>query len=488
MSGKEESPAISDVNFLDIFKLDLIFDAYSFAWIRWGKNADNDKGDIKERIKAEQTNIALLCALLLTIWFSVLFTGNDNSHRETSVDDLINILFWLAITLHFFAMINSTLFVMQVCSLETNELVRNLLAKIGNAELYPMIQFYFGGIAGTAGTLLMTYADFSYNVFVASMVGVIGIGLFINAVYYQYNVLSLKLVLQEDEDKRRKLKGGRFDLDIDLKKAEQDCQNKVILNKVSSTQPITGETLCYAPKLVKPVNREETASSGVTEEVLVIAFKDFKAMKPIQMSFSKGDIITETDSKGSWHRGILKTSTEHAITGNVLYYPPNFVKKYIPNLAGSDSEQSGALVVARRDFTAQKAAQMSFAKGDVIRVVDTTGAWHKGVLHQSSTQPITGKTLYYAPKLVKPVDTDETASSGAAAPAAAEVKKQEEILVVALADYKATKPVQMSFSKGDIITESDSTGSWHKGVLKTSTTYEITGKLLYYPPNFVKKI
>ncbi len=210
-----------DVHFLDILKPQLVFEAYSFAWIRWGKSPDKDSGDIKERIKDEQTNIALLCALLLTIWFALLFSGNDNSSRNSHVDDTINILFWFAITFHFFAMINSTLFVMQVCSLDTSELVHKLLAKIGHLELYPVIQFYLGCIAGTAGTLIMTYADFSINVFVAAIVGVIGIGLFINAVYYQYNVLALKLVLKEEED-QKKLKGGHFDLKKDQQGSERE--------------------------------------------------------------------------------------------------------------------------------------------------------------------------------------------------------------------------------------------------------------------------
>ena len=166
---------------------------------------------------------------------------------------------------------------------------------------------------------------------------------------------------------------------------------------------------------------------------------------------------------------------------------------------------SPSFVMAIRQYKARKPQQMSFAKGDVIRVVRTKGQWHEGVLYKSSTFPVDNKTtLFYPSNLVQPYDataansdtntgeqgndnpTNEVSRDDTAVVDDAKVVKV--VKVVALRECKATKPIQMSFAKGDIIRVLDSKNTWHKGVLVQSSSYPINDKPLFFPPNFVRAV
>ena len=53
--------------------------------------------------------------------------------------------------------------------------------------------------------------------------------------------------------------------------------------------------------------------------------------------------------------------------------------------------------------------QLSFGKGDVIRVVKAEGKWHLGVLIESNTYPLTNKTRYYPSNYVTPLSDEDRA-------------------------------------------------------------------------------
>ena len=64
------------------------------------------------------------------------------------------------------------------------------------------------------------------------------------------------------------------------------------------------------------------------------------------------------------------------------------------------------LVVARTSYEAQTQRQLSFVRGDVVQVVNTSAKWHTGILIKSSKYPITKKVMYFPPSFFKPKRPD----------------------------------------------------------------------------------
>ena len=170
------------------------------------------------------------------------------------------------------------------------------------------------------------------------------------------------------------------------------------------------------------------------------------------------------------------------------------------------------LVVAVRSFAAPKPKQqLSFAKGDVIRVVRDTGKWHLGVIHRAadsnsgsdsagSATSTSQAPLFFPPNFVKPFKSSQSNTRpqpgstrrASAVPATLDSqnnpKESEPTYVKAKSAFIARKPHQLSFAKGDIIQLVDTgNGKWHKGKLVRSSQYPLTTeKALFYPSNFVQ--
>ena len=201
-----------------------------------------------------------------------------------------------------------------------------------------------------------------------------------------------------------------------------------------------------------------------------VATADWTALRRNQMSFAKGDVIEYVKGEGKWLRGILRQSSEYPLTGASLYYPIKYVKKEekpsdelemvtcqpnseqendnvlkprspaeekSDNEGETDDEEEGAagplsptcprasdsntgadpsvqrpriqLVEAKRTWTSKKTNQLSFEEGDIIRVVNSTGNWHKGALFLSDLHPLTNKVLYYPSNLVTEVAVEHMA-------------------------------------------------------------------------------
>ena len=284
--------------------------------------------------------------------------------------------------------------------------------------------------------------------------------------------------------------------EVDLEAGSDAAPVSIITVDPNVSMISTKSTASMTPTTVDPVAGVPAAAAESSGRKKVTALRDFKASKPVQMSFAKGDVIEVVNTSRAWHTGVLVTSSAYPITGKTLYYPPNFVR---PTEQNSESEHENSEIknvtpvspvstvpepehshVALRSFEATKPqVQMSFEKGDLVKAVKTTGKWHQGVLVKSARHSITGKVLYYPPNYFQ-AKTNLSSSSN--------VEQEKPILVVAKAAFTAVKPSQMSFSRGDIIQELDSTAAWHRGVLKRSTTHPCNGKVLHYPPNYVKKL
>ena len=138
-------------------------------------------------------------------------------------------------------------------------------------------------------------------------------------------------------------------------------------------------------------------------------------------------------------------------------------------------EEAKVLVIAKGPRQAKDPSQMSFAKGDIVEVTDSSGQWHLGILHQSSTYPITGEIKKFAPSFFKPY----------IAPTQTEVSPVGAMLV-AKWDREAKRADQMSFCKNDVLEVVKGSGDWHVGILRKSTTYPVNGTALKYPPKYFR--
>ena len=172
----------------------------------------------------------------------------------------------------------------------------------------------------------------------------------------------------------------------------------------------------------------------------MIALKAFKAFLPVQMTFDKDDTICVIDNTGKWFRGILKRS-KYEITNQVLFVPSNLVRAIEQ---GSSQVSSGRT----QDLTSNVSAP--------------------------------AVSLNSRPRSNTKGGTVSEASLGG--------KVQTRKTMVALRSFKASRAVQMSFDKGDIIDIVDYSGKWFRGILVRSTSHEITNRVLLVPSNLVREV
>ena len=162
-------------------------------------------------------------------------------------------------------------------------------------------------------------------------------------------------------------------------------------------------------------------------ETRVVARSAFLARKPSQLSFAKGDVIKVLSDAGKWHSGVLVESrTGQSKLGSQGFYPPNYVKPYVDKTnkinKHKDSKQNenkqklsksklntvGAIMRAKGAYNARKPNQLSFAKGDLIRVVKATGKWDTGVLHKSDKYSLTNEKGFFPANFVGKYDQEES--------------------------------------------------------------------------------
>jgi len=170
-------------------KPSLVWSAYTFQWIQWGPSNESGKG-LLEKMTNSQTNIAVLSALLISIWFEMVTDFED--HREDSTEEIIVFFCAMgAISFHFLSMINSTILAMLINELDSDQDTLRFTRKIGINTVTPMIQFYIGCIFGVMSYIVYTYAYYTFPVFIAVTGFLVLAGFLVNALYYQFNVKSL---------------------------------------------------------------------------------------------------------------------------------------------------------------------------------------------------------------------------------------------------------------------------------------------------------
>ena len=148
------------------------------------------------------------------------------------------------------------------------------------------------------------------------------------------------------------------------------------------------------------------------------------------------------------------------------------------------------LMRARTSYVARKSVQLSFERGDVVRVVNSAEKWHSGVLIKSSKYPVNHTRLYYPPNFFEALDEQQSEPFRALledSDSKRYMKKPSgSKQMVARGNFKGSKSNQMSFAKGDIILITQTEGNWYKGILQQSTEYSITGVVKFVPKNYLR--
>ena len=136
------------------------------------------------------------------------------------------------------------------------------------------------------------------------------------------------------------------------------------------------------------------------------------------------------------------------------------------------------LLVAKGPRQAKDSSQLSFCKGDLVEVVDSSGLWHFGILHKSTSYPITGEVKKYPPSFFKTYVTRAAQHEVPTSPVGS--------MVIARGDHVAKRSGHLSFSKHDVIEVIRGSGDWHVGILRKSSSYPINGQALKYPPRLCR--
>ena len=123
----------------------LIWNAYTFQWLQWGPCSQSGNGIIS-KTAGQMQNIALLSALLLTLWTSLVFNTEDKDDTWEGTAVLCCALGGM--TFHFLSMINSTILIMLFDELSEDADAFRFSLKIGINTITPVIQLYLGGICG----------------------------------------------------------------------------------------------------------------------------------------------------------------------------------------------------------------------------------------------------------------------------------------------------------------------------------------------------
>ncbi len=154
--------------------------------------------DTGEQMVSNQSSIALLSALLLTIWFALLY---GNYHFLHNWEDItVGVCALLALVCHFLAMVNSVMLGIMFSGTknEDTNASKYLLHNLGNNAIVPMIQFYLGCFFGAVAMLVIIFLNYIRVTFYLCTGFFVFLIFFVNGVYYQHNVVAYQKALELD--------------------------------------------------------------------------------------------------------------------------------------------------------------------------------------------------------------------------------------------------------------------------------------------------
>jgi hypothetical protein len=174
------------------------YNAYTFQWLQWGQCNQNGIHLLKKMI-SQQTNIAILSALLLTVWFPLVYgmeVPEEGEDIDKWIQTAITISAMAAITFNFLAMVNSTIILMLYGELSGDADALRFSRRLGINLLAPMMEFYIGCVSGICATLLVLYRQHHFVAFITGLGFVVVFGFWLNGLYYHYNLRSLEETLR----------------------------------------------------------------------------------------------------------------------------------------------------------------------------------------------------------------------------------------------------------------------------------------------------
>ena len=202
------------------FAPEIVLSAYTFSWINHEQLLKSKNP--KDNIKSIMSGIALVSALCLTIWMSILF--QDFAGRLDLKGEIVEIwktntlvtILWIGAILQALSMVDSVFMsaLVEACSgdCELNEFI----SRVPNALRMPVVFFYVAILTGVAGMLWYFYMFFDTGVLCVQVVVMFVLAMCMNAAYYQGNVAALKGALETTKENQR-LVFTKLQIDTKLK-------------------------------------------------------------------------------------------------------------------------------------------------------------------------------------------------------------------------------------------------------------------------------
>jgi hypothetical protein len=151
---------------LSVVDVNLFRKALSFTWLQWGRANEYGTGMLNKMIN-QQTNMAFMSALMVTMWTSMLTVGVEFVGED---DDLISNFLMASscfgLALHLLCMFNSTLLLLAYNELSTDEEALEYSERIGILALSPLFQFLSGIGCGAIGISFFLMKFFSHFILI----------------------------------------------------------------------------------------------------------------------------------------------------------------------------------------------------------------------------------------------------------------------------------------------------------------------------------
>lgn len=220
--------------------------------------------------------------------------------------------------------------------------------------------------------------------------------------------------------------------------------------------------------VAKPESSENQTEVYKEENISALARDDSKigatsksSLEPLTCQ-GLVNIIEKTENKSN----INGTATDTGITLGIEYLMPTSVSsvKSAPMPGPTKSNIKREKYNASRDVSEPSSATV---------VTPSVGSKELKKLQTFQVKSTSNNTVH-------------TSASDSSSTLRHSTDQKTKVIMIAKSNHVSTKPSIMSFAKGDFIERVSESGKWHKGILVKSSKYPCTGKVLYYPPNFVK--